>query len=330
MDKINLMNSANPSVSVIIPIKNEAVKIRACIDGILSQSIKVKEIIAIDSGSTDGTIEILQSYDTVKLIQIPSIEFNHGETRNLGVSHATSEFVLLTVGDARPYDTDWIKNLLEGFDEDSVAGVCGQQVVPHEMDKNPVEWFRPVDHIVTIKKFSFTKDQFEKLLPQEKKHACSWDDVTAMYKRSFLLEIPFKRTSYCEDAIWAKDALLAGYTIVYNPAARVYHYHLEDKNFTFKRTLTSLYFRYKHFGFVSKSPKKGILDNLRIAKTIWQSKPLNTMDKFRWLKYNNDQFEAMCMAHSIFENALAQGEDVLDKKHEKFCGKPPIPLKSRT
>ena len=139
------MQNKFPSVSVIIPVKNEAVKIRACIDGILSQTVPVAEIIVIDSGSTDETVAILRSYKEVTLIEIPGTEFNHGATRNLGVSKATGEFVLLTVGDARPYNNFWIEELLNGFVDEEVAGVCGQQVVPHETDKNPVEWFRPVD-----------------------------------------------------------------------------------------------------------------------------------------------------------------------------------------
>ena len=284
------MNYSYPNISVVIPVKNEAGKISECIEGILSQSIPVMEIIVIDSGSTDGTIEILNEFEIVKLIQIPSEEFNHGETRNLGVSHASGEYVILTVGDAKPYDNDWIKNLLAGFDDENVAGVCGMQVVAHHENNNPVEWFRPVDKISRITKYSYSEEQFNQLSPGEKKLACSWDDVTAMYRRYVLQEIPFRKTSYCEDAIWSQDALLAGYTISYNPAARVYHYHFEDKDFTFKRTLTTLYFRYKYFGFVGSSPQKSIVDDLRIVKTIWKSFPLRIKENIFWWKYNMDQF----------------------------------------
>ena len=322
------MNHSFPNISVVIPVKNEAGKIRECIEGILSQSIPVMEIIVVDSGSTDGTIEILQDYDIVKLVQIPSDQFNHGETRNLGVSHTSGEFVILTVGDAKPYDIDWIKNLLAGFDDNRVAGVCGMQVVAHHKNNNPVEWFRPIDNTTAIIKHAYSKGQFESLTPLEKKIACSWDDVTAMYRRSALMEIPFRRTSYCEDAIWAQDALLAGYTLAYNPAARVYHYHFENKDFTFKRTLTTLYFRYKHFGFIGSIPRKSIVDNLRIVKTIWKSFPFKFKENIFWYKYNVDQFNAMRDAHTVFHNAIEKGDHVLNEEHEKFCGKPPIPLKN--
>ncbi|MEO6070253.1 MAG: glycosyltransferase [Chitinophagaceae bacterium] len=315
-----------PEISVVIPVRNESAKIRACIDGILSQTVPVKEIIVVDSGSTDGTIEILKSYPIVKLVEIQPSEFNHGETRNFGVSKASGEFVLLTVGDARAFDNKWIEYLLEGFDEATVAGVCGQQVVAHDRETNPVEWFRP-SGAATKKKFVFTKEEFTSLNPAAKKEACGWDDVTAMYRTEVLKKIPFRRTSYSEDALWAKDALMAGHTIVYNTAARVYHYHNEDRDFSFKRAFTTMYMRYKYLDYVTGPPKRNLRGTLSIVKTILKSNPLTSKEKWYWLKYNLDQFKAIKEAQKEFENALSQGEKKLEITHEKWCGKPPIPLK---
>lgn len=321
------MDIHSAEVSVVIPVKNEVFKIRDGIDGILSQSVPVKEIIVVDSGSTDGTLEILQSYNKVQVIQISPDQFNHGETRNLGVQHATGEFVILTVGDAKAYDKDWIKNLLDGFIDDSVAAVCGQQVVANETDKNPVEWFRPIS-LPQKSRYQFTKEEFTSLPPHKKKMICGWDDVTAMYRLSVLKDIPFQKTSYCEDAIWAKEALLSGYAIVYNPAARVYHYHLENKDFTFKRSLTAMYFQYKHFGYIQPKPKQNLIDILKTMKILWQSKPLSFKEKMKWFFYNQDQFIAVKKAYAFFMEALKISETELEAQHEKFCGKPPVPVKA--
>ena len=104
-----------PTVSVVMPVKNEALKIKACIESILAQTVPVNEIIVVDSGSADGTLEILELFPQVQVFKIPSSEFNHGLTRNLGVSMATGEFVILTVGDAQPANEFWIEELLKGF-----------------------------------------------------------------------------------------------------------------------------------------------------------------------------------------------------------------------
>jgi rhamnosyltransferase len=320
------MTSNIPKISVVIPVKNEALKIRACIEGILSQSVPVLEIIVVDSGSTDGTVEILKSYDIVRLLQIPSSEFNHGETRNYGVAHASGEFVILTVGDARACDENWIKHLLDGFDDPSVVAVCGQQVCPHERDKNPIQWFRPQNSPVKTK-YSFKETPFESLPPSQKKAACSWDDVNAMYRLSVLKKLPFQRTSYCEDAIWAKEALSKGHTIVYNTAARVYHYHFEDKEFSFKVTLTGMYFKYKQFNYLYTEPTLSLRQKLSMLRVLVKAKEIGLKEKWNWLVYNIEQHRAAKQAHKVFMNALHKGEAELDEVHQKLCGKPPIPLK---
>lgn len=317
-----------PAISVVIPVKNEAAKIRACMEGILSQSVPVLEIIVVDSGSTDGTVEILKEYEKVKVFQIPSHEFNHGDTRNYGVSKAAGEFVLLTVGDSRAYDQYWIQHMLEGFDDPLVAGVCGQQVVPHEKENNPISWFRPQSD-PGKKKFAFTKEEFDALPQEKRKEACGWDDVSAMYRRSVLQEIPFRRTSFCEDAIWAKEALLAGYTIVYNAAARVYHYHLEDNGFTFKQCFTIMYYRYRYLNYLYPSPSLSKRQKLSLIKQLWQAKGFSVKEKWGWFQYNINYDKAMTRAYGKFMEALNKSETALDEAHYKFCNKPPIPLKKK-
>lgn len=285
------------------------------------------EIIVIDSGSTDGTTTLLKKYPVLVHSVTPE-EFNHGLTRNLGANLSRGKYVVMTVQDAYPTDDLWLQKLIDGFSlSPDVAGVCGQQVVPHDRDKNPVDWFRP-QSIPAMKKFYYgSKELFDALSPGDKKNACSWDDVTAAYRRDVLMEIPFRKIAYGEDAVWAKETLQAGYSIVYNPAATVYHYHNEDFNFSFKRALTVMHLRYRQFGFLYNRPTRSTLDRLRTIKTIWTSGPLSVQEKWNWFWYNEQQFKAFIAAHKTFSDALNKGEDILDQVHEKFCGKPPVPLK---
>jgi rhamnosyltransferase len=323
-----IMKNDNHSVSVVIPVKNEVLKIKDCIEGILNQTIHVKEIIVIDSGSTDGTLEILKQYKVVKIINIPSSEFNHGLTRKLGADAAAGEFVLLTVGDARPVNVYWIEELLNGFTDDKVAGVCGQQIVPHEKDKNPVDWFRPMSEPEVVRYEFKDAEQFESLSSSEKKNVCQWDDVTAMYRTEILKYIPFIKTSYCEDAIWAKDAILNGYAIVYNNKARVYHYHTEDEKYSFRQHFTIMYFLFKEFGFLYPLPELKLRRKLSMVKTLLISCGLNIKEIFYWYKYNVKNYRARLKANEYFRECLSSGESILDSEHEKLCSNPPSPLKS--
>jgi len=315
-----------PSISVIIPVKNEAKKITACIEGILKQSIPVEEIIVIDSGSTDGTQEIVTAFPKVRLAEIRPEEFNHGGTRNLGVNTAKGDYVLLTVGDARPVTDTWIQNLLDGFVDETVAGVCGSQVVAHEKDTNPVEWFRPQSQpAITTYRFK-SVDEFEAASPEKKRAACSWDDVSAMYKRDVLQKIPFRETVYGEDVFWAIDALKSGYTLAYNPAARVYHFHLDNYETTLKRTITASYLRYSAFGF--KYPAINVPKIiLRSFYRLIKEPDLTWLDRLYWARYNFNMVRAQNEGVNLFQRALGNGVDALATLNEKYCISPPVPLK---
>ena len=324
----DLSAAAKPAVSVVIPVKDEALKIRECIDAILMQTIQVAEIIVLDSGSTDGTLEIVSDYPKVRVIMIPPSEFNHGETRNVGVRAATSDWVVLTVGDARAADSQWIEKLLIGVDDEQVIAVCGTQVVPHDADANPIDWYRPVS-APEIKRFQFASAaEFDALPPEKKKEACGWDDVSALYRRDALLRIPFRRTPYGEDALWAKDALRAGHALVYRQDARVFHYHNESADFTFRRTLIALCLRYQNFGH-RPSVNGTIVPALRTAARVAREGTLSFSRRMHWIAYNLRNQRAARSAINSFDRAIQNGDQAVSVLCDSCTGELPVPGKSR-
>jgi glycosyltransferase involved in cell wall biosynthesis len=78
-------------ISVVIPAYNGEKWIAQCIENVLSQSYKDKEIIVIDDGSTDRTAEIAASYPSVKVIS----QTNGGLSvaRNTGIAAATGDYI---------------------------------------------------------------------------------------------------------------------------------------------------------------------------------------------------------------------------------------------
>lgn len=243
-----------PKISIIIPVKNGISTIEACLSEIFKQTlISDTEVIIIDSGSTDSTLEIVKKYPII-LHQIPPEEFGHGKTRNLGVSIAKGEFVVMTVQDARPSSDTWLETMLQHFEDSEVAGVCGQQVVPHEKNKNPVEWFRPVSKPGFNVKH-FPSGTFSELSNYEQWKNCRWDDVNAMYRKSVLEKIQFADVAFGEDMIWARDALKAGQKIVYDSRSQVCHYHHYTKKSAIAARLTQTYhFTYLTFNYLRPNP----------------------------------------------------------------------------
>jgi rhamnosyltransferase len=88
-------------VTIAIPTYNAAYWLADLLKGIAAQKTKRQvEILIIDSGSTDETLQILKDHPKVLLHQIPNSEFSHGGTRNLAVKLAKGEFILFLTQDA--------------------------------------------------------------------------------------------------------------------------------------------------------------------------------------------------------------------------------------
>jgi glycosyltransferase involved in cell wall biosynthesis len=237
-----------PLISIIIPVKNGIVTIGECLDAIFNQTlIENTEVIIIDSGSTDGTLDVLKEYP-IRLYQIPPEEFNHGNTRQYGVSLANGELVVMTVQDAIAADNKWLEKMVSHFSDEQVAGVCGMQKVPHKKGYNPHKWFRPINHpsVEILDPENYSKDHQPR----------GWDDVNAMYRKEIMQKIPFRTIDFGEDFLWASDTFNAGYKLVFDQRARVEHYHHATPEKVYQRITTELHFEYQHFGTITPYPLK--------------------------------------------------------------------------
>ena len=311
------------TISIVIPVKNEAKNIRSCIESRINQSVPVEKIVVIDSGSTDGTIEILNNYKQVELIEIEPANFNHGTTRNTAIQRVTTDLVLLTVGDGRAADNRVLERMCNVMASEDVAGVCGHQIVAHEPDKNPVRWFRPQSTpVVCFHQFDSAHD-FDCSSPEKKKLAGSWDNVIAVYRTKILREIiPFKEITYGEDIQWAVDVLRSGYKLAYHPGARIYHYHQEDQNITYKRTITTLYIRDRFFGDCPSEIPTFLKPTLSAAKILATASNLTIPERLGWFFYNVKQNQAARRAIYDYSVARTEGSENVCKLHNRCAGRP--------
>ena len=80
--------------SIIIRAYNEFIHLPRLLEGIQHQTIKDVEIILVDSGSTDSTVSIAESFGA-RIVRIPSVEFTFGRSLNFGVRSATREYIVI-------------------------------------------------------------------------------------------------------------------------------------------------------------------------------------------------------------------------------------------
>jgi rhamnosyltransferase len=308
-----------PLISIVIPVKNGASTLDTALRGILSQTLADQtEIIIIDSGSSDGTLEIAKRY-SVRVHEIPPHEFNHGLTRNLGVTLAQGDFVVMTVQDAYPADDRWLETMLRHFNDPEVAGVCGKQITPHDQDKNPMEWHRPYSAPQVTRHHFPDPISYHSLRNTDRLSIGSWDDVTAMYRKSALIKLPFRTTMFGEDFFWAADALAASLALVHDDLAMVFHYHDQPFVYRFKRMLTIYYHQYQLYGCL-QSPSPWLH---RIAQSAWhilRHRQLTYTRKFYWIFYNMRILGSEWSAYHIIRSALViGGKKSLDSLHGYIC-----------
>lgn len=223
-------------ISVVILTLNGGRLFHRCIEAVASQQLEMPfEILVIDSGSTDGTAELAESYGRV--IKINRENFNHGLTRNFGIREAQGEIVALLVQDALPANEFWLGRLAQNFEDPSVAGAYSRQI-PHP-GSNPIvsarlnRWSAGMSQREE-KKLDGNVD-FDSLDTLEKMRLISFDNVASMIRKSVWEKIPFPKSSFGEDTAWASAVLKSGWEIVYDPSSVVFHSHSKSLWYEFKR-----------------------------------------------------------------------------------------------
>ncbi len=215
-------------VSVVIPTFNAGPEFEELLKRLAAQEGNFElEMLVVDSSSTDGTAELAEGYGAI-VRRIGSQEFNHGATRNLGISLTHGEYVALTVQDAVPLDTRWLATMVENLERDGqVAVVYGRHVPRPESD---VLTRALVNTLATAnlerqEQEIGDPEKYLTMSPLERRRVAAFDNVSSCLRRSVWEKFPFEKTDFAEDLRWGKRAVEAGYRIVYEPRSVVVHSH---------------------------------------------------------------------------------------------------------
>lgn len=214
--------------SVVIPTKNAGAILDRTLKMVFSQKTDFTyEVICVDSGSKDDTLNIIQKYPC-KLYQIPPEEFGHGKTRNYGAGKGTGEFIVFITQDAAPASETWLDNFLRAMKlDDEIAGGFGIHY-PYE-DCNALDRVDLVRHFQNFGEENriFYIDDFEKYKKDNgyMQYLAFFSDNNACLRRSVWEKYPYPDVDFAEDQVWMRQMLEKGYKKVYCPYAPVYHSH---------------------------------------------------------------------------------------------------------
>ncbi|MEO5356723.1 MAG: glycosyltransferase [Nitrospirae bacterium YQR-1] len=194
--------------SVIVRTYNEGQWIRRCLVALQNQDCEDFEIIVVDSGSTDNTIEIVNQFD-VKLLRVEGRYFP-GKSLNAGISNSSGRYAAILSAHCIPLNDKWLQRMLVCFAEPNIACVYGmQEPLP---DSDPFDK-RDLWTVFGKEKKIQKKDYF-------------FHNANSMIKRDIWENLRFDETlPSLEDQAWAKQVINQGYYIMYEPNASVYHFH---------------------------------------------------------------------------------------------------------
>ena len=120
-----------PETSIVIRSFNEAEYIGDVLEAVEQQEYRDFEIILVDSGSTDGTLEISEKYvDDIEFVAPQNFTF--GYSCNVGCKAASGEFVSFLSAHAIPSDDQWLGTMIENLYESDVAMTYSNQVGAEE------------------------------------------------------------------------------------------------------------------------------------------------------------------------------------------------------
>ncbi|HDH07261.1 MAG TPA: glycosyltransferase [Thermoproteales archaeon] len=209
-------------VSVIIPVKNGEKFIERLLESLLEQEVKPDEIIVVDDGSQDGTVEIVEKYP-VKLLHT---EGNRGANRgrNIGLSKASGDIIALIDADCIA-PKDWLKNIKHELETGKYACIGGSVLpFPEIKDKFLAQ---------------YANEAFFPIMPvYQKERVINRDNVVKSRlpnsnNMAFLREAALKAGMYFDEDIrggaeehgFLWRLIEKGYTVKISPKLYIYHNH---------------------------------------------------------------------------------------------------------
>lgn len=216
-------------VSIIIPTLNSGKHIDELLNRLLLQNLDQKEIIIIDSSSSDNTVEIAKAYDA-RVLVIEEEDFDHGGTRNMAIKEAKGDIVVFLTQDALPADERSLPLLIAPFCvDDTIAATYGRQV-PHE---NATTFAKHIRY------FNYPGESWVRSMEKKERgiKVPFLSNSFAAYRKSALQEVGgFKENLIStEDTYAGAKLLIAGYKLAYVAEALVYHSHNYTLSQEFKR-----------------------------------------------------------------------------------------------
>jgi len=209
-----------PRVSIIMRSFNEAWALKETLPALRAQAFTDWELIVIDSGSTDGSVELIRAFGPAHFVQIQTHEYNPSRVINRGMRLARSEYGVFLNADATPQGSGWLEPLFVALQNPRVAACFGRQIP------------RPDCRAV------FACDYDRCFGPN--RESAHWDHFFSMVSSGLRKDVWAKRgfredLQYAEDDEYTRWCLAQGFEVVFVPGSVAMHSHNYTRDQAYKR-----------------------------------------------------------------------------------------------
>ncbi|HWQ90854.1 MAG TPA: glycosyltransferase [Clostridia bacterium] len=199
-----------PGVSIIIRSFNEGWALRDTLPALHAQDFTDWELIVIDSGSSDGSVELIRKAAPTHFVQIRPEDYHPSRVMNHGMQLARAERAVFLNADATPQGKGWLRPLVNALNDPKTAAVFGRQIA------------RPDCRAV------YAHD-YERCFGPCRESA-RWEHFFSMVNSGLRKDIWALRgfseqMQYSEDDEYTRWCRAQGYRVVYCPESVVMHSH---------------------------------------------------------------------------------------------------------
>ena len=266
-----------PLCSIVIRAYNEEKHIGKLLAGIEQQTVMSREVILVDSGSTDSTLEIASEYP-VKIVHIKPDEFTFGRSLNRGIAAASGQYIVIVSAHCYPVYPDWLERLLKPFENESLAVSYGKQ--------RGAETNHYSEH-------QFFLNYFPEISQPDQGQPYTHNANAAIRRSLWELHPYNEQITGLEDLAWSSWAKEQGYSISYVAEAKVIHIHDETfkqvhnryrrEAIALKQILPDSQFTFRHL--VSMIIRKVVMDMSRAFQDRVLGREFLGILRFRSLQY---------------------------------------------
>jgi glycosyltransferase involved in cell wall biosynthesis len=201
---------AEPAISALIRCRDEERGIGRLIDALRDQTIADSiEIVVIDSGSQDRTLEDVRSRG-IDPLEIQPEEFSYGRALNLAANAATAPLCVAISAHARPKDSGWAERMVRVFENDRVACAFGQRMDPEDSRPLAAPLLQDLTHAKAHPFWGYANS-------------------AGGFRRALWSQRPFDEELIAsEDLEWALYWQRQGWLVLLDPALDIEHSHRDE------------------------------------------------------------------------------------------------------